>query len=385
MPRLLPPLLTLYITTFVASVGFGASIYLLPVYAQDRFAASFVDLGWIGTIRAAPYAILPLAMGYLADRLHRARFYVLALAFNAIAVALLGAARGVSDLLIISAIHGAGYSMFWPLSETLVAELAPDAQRVRAIGRFSVAWGGGFLLGPLLGGLLSERYDFATMFGVAAALVTAGTVLAGGLLLPRYQPLQTLAPARLQFAPSTRSRTTPLLVTIVPYSAVFAVMVTIFPGYANTLGYSPSVIGLFASAFGVTRTVVPFWAPHFERLGPRTTFALIALILAGGYLLLAVAPTFLVLAAANVALGFGLGLVFPLSLGALARHFPRAQLGFAVGLYESVFGLGFAAGPVLGGWLADVARPDTPYYVMSGLSLALIPLVRRWRPATTTP
>lgn len=61
----------LHVSVFVASLGLGLYVYFIPVFAQT-FGATFLDLGFIGSAYAVTYAITPIVIGYLADRLNRA-------------------------------------------------------------------------------------------------------------------------------------------------------------------------------------------------------------------------------------------------------------------------------------------------------------------------
>lgn len=57
---------------------------------------------------------------------------------------------------------------------------------------------------------------------------------------------------------------------------------------------------------------------------------------------------FSLLQAVVTVLGGCFGVIFPLSIGLISRHFQDEQAGAAVGSYETVVGIGNAIGPVLG-------------------------------------
>jgi MFS family permease len=50
-------------------------------------------------------------------------------------------------------------------------------------------------------------------------------------------------------------------------------------------------------------------------------------------------------------------------------------LGFAIGAYETIFGVGFAIGPILLGFVAQAAGPDFALLVLAVVSLSAIPVL----------
>jgi len=76
--KLLSIRLQYYVSIFVSSLGLGTYTYFIPVFAQ-RFGATFLDLGYIGTVASMTYAAVPILVGHLADRANHSRLYVLSL------------------------------------------------------------------------------------------------------------------------------------------------------------------------------------------------------------------------------------------------------------------------------------------------------------------
>lgn len=369
------PLLNL--SVFIASLGFASSIYMIPVFAQS-FGASYLDLGIIGTVRAIPYAFLPVLVGFLANKLNRARFYLLSLAFNALSTGLLAVAGSVFDIIVIQIIGGIGFALFWPSSETLVTDVTPVNGRVKAIGRYSVAWAVGFLLGPLIGGYLLEMMGFILLFTLSAGIVVVSTIISTVTILPRYVPLPNHRGKAGMERPSL-SGSYPIYAAIIPYSIIFAVVVAIFPGYANSIGVSSTEIGVLFSVFGVTRAAAFLFSERFARIGEKRALTLVAVILFGSLLIIYSTLSTWGFALALALTGLSLGIFFPLTLNAVSQRFPRERLGTAIGLYEATFGVGFAIGPVIGGALAELWTPTLPYLALSFLGLTIIPLVNLWK------
>ena len=152
-----------YVTVFVASLGMGMNMYFIPVFAQS-FGATFVDLGLIGTVWALATTITPFLIGYLAGRTKRVWVYVLSLTLNAFATLFLVLSRSVVDIMVLRFFGGIGIEAFWVTAEIMVTDLAPLEARVREMGRYGVALVLGVLIGPLIGGLVTESFGYVNLF-----------------------------------------------------------------------------------------------------------------------------------------------------------------------------------------------------------------------------
>jgi len=75
---------------------------------------------------------------------------------------------------------------------------------------------------------------------------------------------------------------------------------------------------------------------------------------------------------------FGLsgGILTPLVQDNIARRSPRHALGTAMGVHESVYGVGMCVGPVVGGAVAEAFQPATLYLGLAALALLILPLSR---------
>jgi MFS family permease len=107
--------LRFYVSIFISSLGLGMYIYFVPVFAQ-RFGATFLDLGYIGTASAVTYAITTIIVGHLADRVNRWRLFALALLINFTATVALVFSRSVSDIILIRSLGGLGLAFCGNLS-----------------------------------------------------------------------------------------------------------------------------------------------------------------------------------------------------------------------------------------------------------------------------
>jgi len=373
----------LYLSVFSASIGI-AYVYLIPAFAE-QLGAGYLDLGLIGTIRSLPYTFLPVIAGHLGDRLGRPRLYLLSVFAVGSATLLLGATHTIHGILAVQVLLGIGHSLFWPISEALVSEISPLQERASAFGRYAVAWGSGFLVGPLIGGIIAEAGGFQFAFLIAGILIltTAGaSVLAirGG---QKRQPGARLASAK----PSWKliSSVLPMLLVQVPYAIVLAFVVSIFPGYAVESGLTLPEVGILLSGFGFVRTVVFSLAGRMGRMGERKSIGSAFLGMAIVLLLMLFDRSFIALLADSCLIGAFIGIIYPQTLAYVSKRSPTENLGFAIGAYETIFGIGFAVGPILSGFVAQTAGVNFALLILAVIALATIPVLAFPRRAIAAP
>ncbi len=383
-PRVNPSsnLKQIFLSVFLASVGLS-SVYLIPAFAES-LGASYLQLGYIGTIRSIPYMFLPVIFGYLGDRFNRHHLYLSSILVTGVGAFSLGLTNTVEGILAMQLILGIGFSSFWPVSEALVSETAPSGDQTRAMGTYGVAWASGFLIGPLIVGYLAGAIGFQTMF------LIAGT----GVLMTAVVSTMTVRGSRAKHVDNAKidissrrglvSELAPVLLIQLPYGFVFSFIVTILPGYALKSGLTPFEVGLILSAFGLARIGAFSQAGRFAGFGERRSIILASAGIAFALLVAPFGGSFFGLLGDILLLGFFMGMFYPQVIGYIGRRAPAANLGFSMGLYEAAVGIGFALGPVTSGFIAETAGVYATYVILSAVAFSMIPIVALVKPRRAT-
>jgi MFS family permease len=362
--------LWLYVSVFVGSLGLGLHIYFVPVFAQ-RFGATYLDLGYIGTATALTYCFAPMLVGQLADRVNHSRLFAVAIVINFATTLTLAFSRSVSDIIMIRALAGLGLAFFWPITEVLVLQLAPRQRRVREIGVYSVAWGSAFLIGPLLGGLIIQDFGFFDLFVISSLLILAA--LLGAVIVASFgESRKEQRTIHIAEQLHVMRRLLPWYAMIVCYGIVFGTVTAIFPGYANSIGIDAVLIGVLFAGFGIARVVGYATSENYVHFGETKAIILASSFICVANVIIALVPAFYSFLLAIVILGGCFAIIFPLSISLISRHFPDAQAGAAVGSYESVYGIGSVIGPVLAGTLATLSGPSFSFMSASFFAILMI-------------
>ncbi len=363
---------------FVTALGLGMYIYFIPVFAQS-FGATFFDLGLIGTVWAIATTITPIFAGHLADKTNRAWIYVVSLMVNGFATIILITSHSVLDIIILRFLGGIGMEAFWVTTEIMVTDLAPKEERVREMGRYGIALTMGLLFGPLIGGLVVERFGYINLFIISSAVIGISTVQALIWLVPGYRRLETTIPQSTSTNTRAIKLLLPLCIMIVCYGVVWGLITSIFPGYANSVGISAALIGSLFAAFGVARMVSYATAHRYLKFGKSRTLFFASLTIFVGMVTMAIQPSFISLLVGITLIGGSLGLTFPITIDLISRYFPDDRAGKAIASYETAINIGECVGPYLAGILTVITTIAGSMLLMSvfGILMAIIAVTGR--------
>jgi MFS transporter, DHA2 family, multidrug resistance protein len=148
---------------------------------------SSAQLLWITDIYGFMVAGFLVTMGTLGDRIGRRRLLLLGgAAFGAVSV--LAAFSSTPEMLIAArALLGIAGATLAPSTLSLIFSMFTDpAQRSKAIGIWITAFSAGGAIGPVLGGVLLERFWWGSVF-LLAVPVMALLLLLGPRVLPEYK------------------------------------------------------------------------------------------------------------------------------------------------------------------------------------------------------
>ncbi|MFD0374511.1 DHA2 family efflux MFS transporter permease subunit [Streptomyces sp. NPDC127112] len=169
-----------FLDSTVVNVAFPDLRHAFPEVPTAR-------LTWVVSAYAVLFAALLAAAGRLADTLGRRTLFLgSTLAFTATSLAA-GAAPTAGLLILARALQGAAAAGMIPAALGLVLAHTPPARRAAAIGAWGAAGGLAAAVGPSLGGLLVEVWDWRAIFMVNVPL---GLLVcqAARNALPREEP-----------------------------------------------------------------------------------------------------------------------------------------------------------------------------------------------------
>ncbi|MGB0620239.1 MAG: MFS transporter [Myxococcota bacterium] len=174
-----PPLGVLFSVVVVDLVGFGIVVPILPFWAE-RFGASGAWLGiLLASHAAAQFAFAPV-WGKLSDRIGRRPVMLVTIAGTSVALAFLGMADSLAQILIarlLAGVFGSNISV----ATAYLTDVTDEADRTRWMGMIGASFAVGFTLGPPIGGVLAE-WGYGTPMYAAAGMAALNFVWAAARL-----------------------------------------------------------------------------------------------------------------------------------------------------------------------------------------------------------
>lgn len=360
--------LRLNLSGFLLGLGTSSILYLIPIFLE-RLGASYTEIGLVGSVRASPYAFLPVAAGYLSERFDKTKLYLLSVVFAALASALLYLAQTIHEIAAANLLLGLHMVFYWPIAESIIAEALPESIRWGAYTRFSVAWSSAYFIGPSFGGFLADllgiRYSF-----LAGALISASAapiILSMG----RLQPTMEKSHRRLRI----RDILTiwPIYLSVFIFTIGLSSLFVLAPSYFSSLGWSMTGVGILFTVFGIARTAAYFLMSRSGRLPTAPLLLLATLIQAVSLLLLASGNPF-ILAISLLLAGAINGIYFTSSFDLLSGRIPSGLKGVAIGFFEAVLGVGFIVGPAVSGSVMDFIGASQTFQILAVVALFGAPL-----------
>ena len=173
------------ITLLIDGIGAGIMMPVFPRLLVEITGESVSSAASYGGLLVALFSIVQLLtaplLGNLSDRYGRRPVLLVSLAALGIDYLAIGLAPTITWLYVAEALAGA-FSATFSAASAYVADITPPQDRAKRFGLIGAVFGVGFMLGPLLGGLLSS-HNTRVPFFVSAGLALLN-VLYGLFVLP---------------------------------------------------------------------------------------------------------------------------------------------------------------------------------------------------------
>ena len=318
----------------------------------------FERYAWVATsYMVASTAVVPI-VGKLSDLYGRRPFVIGGVVIFMAASVLCGASADMLQLVLFRGLQGVGAGVMMAMCFTVVGDLFPPARRGRVQGLFGSVWGLASVVGPPVGGYLTDNFSWRWVFYVNIPLgfVALGTLL---VLFPKIAP-----PARKISIDFLGAIT--LLVWVVPLLVALSWGGIQYPWKSVPivgLGIVV-VIGLAAFVYAERRAAEPILPPSlFHNRTVVTTLVMGGLMGAGMFSVILFSPLWVQGVMGASATESGTVLV-PMTIGIVSANIISGQIMSRTGRYKALALFGYAL--IVGG-MALLATMDvqTSYGAMS--------------------
>jgi MFS family permease len=391
------------INAFVgAMVGLERST--LPLVGREEFGlgSSAAVLSFIVAFGLAK-ALTNLAAGALAARAGRRRLLILGWALALPVPLLIAVAPSWAWIVAANALLGVNQGLAWSMTVVMKIDLVGPRRRGLALGLNEAAGYGGVALAAVLAGWLAADYAARDVLVIAGATIALIALTLSALFVRdtakhveleqeshqdrddgRAPPLARAFGDATWRVPALRACSQAGLINNLNDALAWGLV----PLYLAAHGASVSAIGLVAGIYPAVWGIGQIWTGHWSDRVGRTP------LIVGGMLVQAAALTLLaasggalaIAAAAALLLGVGTALVYPTLIAAISDAVAPIARAPMVGVYRFWRDMGYVAGGVIAGLLADAIGFDGAIAAVaaltaaSGLWAARDLRLKRWQP-----
>lgn len=154
---------SIMLATVMQSLDTTIANVALP-HMQGALSATLDQVGWVLTSYIIAAAIMTPPTGFLASRFGRKRVFVAAVTGFTLASMLCGAATSLNEMVVFRLLQGAFGAGLVPLSQAVLLDTYPRERHASAMAMWGVGVMVGPILGPTLGGYLTEVYNWRWVF-----------------------------------------------------------------------------------------------------------------------------------------------------------------------------------------------------------------------------
>ncbi|HEY8887664.1 MAG TPA: DHA2 family efflux MFS transporter permease subunit [Gallionella sp.] len=122
------------------------------------------NIGWVLTSYLIASAIIMPLTGYITDRIGQKRFLVISITGFVISSALCGMATSLTEIVLFRFMQGVFGASLVPLSQSIMLQIFPGEQRGKAMAIWSMGVMVAPIMGPTLGGWLTEEWSWRWTF-----------------------------------------------------------------------------------------------------------------------------------------------------------------------------------------------------------------------------
>lgn len=350
--------LFILLTAGLDAIGFGLILPVLPDLIRDVRGSDLSEAALWGGVLATTFAVMQFVfgamIGSLSDRYGRRPVLLVSLVIMALDYVLMAVAGSIWLLLFGRIIHGIT-SATHATASAYIADISAPEDKAKNFGLLGAAFGVGFVVGPVIGGLLAE-FGTRAPFWFAAALAFANGVF-GFIVLPETVTEQIRRPFTWRRANpfgafSALGRLPGLnrfLLLAFLYEFAFLVYPTIWAYFTQArFGWGPGMIGASLASFGVAMAIVQggLIRVFLDKLGEIGTIRIGLWLNTTAFLFMGivVSPTLALIVIPLTALG---AVVTPALDAMMSQRTPDSQQGELQGVLSSTRSLAYIFAPLV--------------------------------------
>lgn len=392
MHRLRNPLVIVFAIVLIDVLGIGILIPVIPLLLTDpaypyhlsslTIKEGFVVLGLLTAIYPLMQFVATPILGQLSDRIGRRpvlAFSLLGTSLSYVVFAFAIITKNIPLLFASRALDGITGGNI-SVAQAAIADSSTPETRARSFGIIGAAFGIGFVIGPFLGGKLSDPsivswFDATTPFWFAAILALLNAL---AVFFFFNETIKEKTHGAMKFGQSllniwkafTSKSLRKIFAVSFFFNAGFTFFTTFFGAYLiYRFNFAQGQIGDFFAIVGICIAFTQAFVTGFmgKRFSPYAIISGALLVVSATVLAYALVPTAGLLYLITLPQAMGMGLIMANLNALISRSASPQEQGQMLGIAASVQALAQSIPPVLAGFLAASFSPSAPIIMGSGV------------------
>ncbi len=367
----------LFSLTFVIATGVNLSVPLVPLYLRDLGADVF-QISVVMSVAGLFSTLLTYLGGFFSDRYGRKLSIILAILLSAFPPFMYTFSKTWVEMIPWVVLFNTSLAFFGPARVAYIADTVDVSELGKIYGLMNMAWPLGGMVGPFLGGYLSDVYGWNASF-YFVSLISAISILPAYLLRERRQSERGEIEEESLCEEDSNTRTLILffVIALLISTGIDATRPLIPIYLSNIFQLSKTDIGLFFTlSFGVTTLIIQISASMvLRRYGSKRAMLHSVLLIPIAFVLLPWINDYDLLILDYMAINSLWSVTWPASMDLLMRCVPRGRRGSAAGIRQTGIRLGGAIGPLVGAYLWEILGFSFSFYYSAVAFALCAPLV----------
>jgi MFS family permease len=376
----------IFLTVLIDLVGFGLILPLIPLYTKNFHASGFVSGAIVSSYSLMQFIFAPI-WGRLSDRVGRRPVLLSSTACACLSYIIFAIGSGLSGnlalgVMLLSRLFAGICGANITVAQAYIADITPPEKRSAKMGLIGMAFGLGFILGPVIGAASTKCFGLTAPGWTAASLCALNFIWAFARLAESWKPAAHYVTQRPHIEQWLHILRAPRLNLLI---AIFFLATFCFTCFEVTIGW------LVMSNFGID-TEKSFWTVSLliaycgligavvqggatgrlvKRMGEPKLIAVSLLFAAIGIAVLPYLKHWGTLLLGLGIFSIGSSLTRPPVFGMISMLTPAHEQGATMGVAQGVGSLARIVGPVFAGslFVHKVFNAPLPYLICAALCL----------------
>ena len=368
------PKVIILLSVFLYVLGLGVIIPILPFYVESFHVSGIVVTSLFAVFALFSFFSAPI-LGAISDRKGRRPVLLISLASSAVGWLIFAFSNTIFGLFLGRIIDGSAAGNISTAQNYLIDIAKDQKERAKNLGLIGAVFGISFIIGPLVGGVLST-ISMKLPFIVVGIMSLLNTILAYFFLPETHHERSTKKLSINPFAPIMKAlknkNILPLYIAWLLFGVAISLNQSIFALYIAeefswtviASGFIMALIGVIISinqAFAIRSIWLKYFKESFLMVWVFIPFSI-------GYLIMAL-PFKIAFLSGLVITAFGQSLMRVIMTSQIIGFSNKEEQGENMGILVSIMSLSMILGPLLGGFVYE-AYPSLPF-ILAGIILLI--------------